>query len=78
MTYQQHNVGHRLPDKARLGLGTLDLLSQIQSVERGSVDALVARAVAMYYQQHPQRKHLKQEQQKVGDMNGREKGNTTH
>ena len=78
MTYCQHNVGPRLPDKARLGLGTLDLLAQIQLVERGSVDALVARAVAMYYQQHPQRKYLEEEQQKAGDMNGREKGNTTH
>lgn len=67
-----------MPDRARLGLGTLELLAQIQTVERGSVDALVARAVAMYFQQHPQRKHLEQEQQKVGDMNGREKGNTTH
>jgi hypothetical protein len=47
-------------------------------VERGSVDALVARAVAMYFQQHPQRKHLEQEQQKEGDMNGQDKGNTTH
>jgi hypothetical protein len=67
-----------LPDRARLGLGTLDLLAQIQKVERGSVDALVARAVAMYYQQHPKRKELEQEQQTAGDMNGQEKGNTTH
>lgn len=67
-----------MPDRARLGLGTLELLVQIQTVERGSVDALVARAVAMYFQQHPQRKYLEQEQQKEGDMNGQDKGNTTH
>lgn len=67
-----------MPDRARLGLGTLDLLAQIQTVERGSVDVLVARAVDMYFQQHPQRKHLEQEQQKAGDTNGQEKGNTTH
>lgn len=77
MTYQQHNVRNRLPDKARLGLGTLDLLAQIQTVEQGSVDALVARAVAKYHQQHPQRKQLEREQ-KAGDMNGQEKGSVKY
>lgn len=47
-----------IPDRARLGLGTLNLLTQIQSVEQASVDALVARAVAMYYHQHPHREKL--------------------
>ncbi len=67
-----------IPDRARLGLGTLDLLAQIQKVEQGSVDALVARAVATYFQQHPKRKELEQEQRRAGDTNGQEKGNTTH
>lgn len=77
MTYQQHNVRNRLPDKARLGLGTMDLLAQIQTFEQGSVDALVARAVAMYHQQHPHRKQLAREQ-KAGDTNGQEKGTAKH
>lgn len=72
MNYSNNRNVH-LPDRARLGLGSLDLLAQIQRVESGSVDALVARAIAMYYQQHPQRKQLEQEQ-KAGDTNGREKG----
>ncbi|CAB5222499.1 hypothetical protein UFOVP371_12 [uncultured Caudovirales phage] len=44
-----------IPDRARLGLGTMQLLSQLQTLEKVSVDALVARAVAMYHQQQIQK-----------------------
>tara|TARA_R110000868_G_C10957100_1_gene768156 strand:- start:116 stop:301 length:186 start_codon:yes stop_codon:yes gene_type:complete len=40
-----------IPDRARLGLGTINLLSQLQTLEKVSADALVARAVAMYHKQ---------------------------
>lgn len=77
MSYGNNRNTH-LPDRARLGLGTLDLLAQIQTVESGSVDALVARAIAMYYRQHPQRKQIEQAQ-KAGDTNGqKEKGTVKH
>ena len=78
MSYSNNNRNTHLPDRARLGLGTLDLLAQIQTVESGSVDALVARAIALYYRQHLQRKQIEQEQ-KAGDTNGQEeKGTVKH
>jgi hypothetical protein len=40
-----------IPDRARLGLGTINLLAQLQSAEHASIDALVARAVALYHRE---------------------------
>jgi hypothetical protein len=40
-----------IPERARLGLGTINLLSQLQILEKVSADALVARAVASYHKQ---------------------------
>lgn len=49
MAYYVHNADQRLPDKARLGVGTLSRLAEIQMEERLSVDVLVARAVEHYF-----------------------------
>lgn len=49
MSYYIHNANQRLPDKARLGVGTLARLAEIQLAERLSVDVMVARAVEHYF-----------------------------
>jgi hypothetical protein len=49
MSYYIHSADQRLPDKARLGAGTLARLAEIQLEERLSVDVIVARAVEHYF-----------------------------
>lgn len=49
MTYYVHSADQRLPNKARLGQGTLSRLAEIQLVEKLSVDVIVARCVQHYF-----------------------------
>jgi hypothetical protein len=72
MSYYQHDANQRLPDRARLGQGTLGLLAQIQAVEKISVDVIVAKAVQSYFEK------LKLQEKRMGDTNGQEKGNIKH
>ena len=65
-----------LPDRARLGLRSLEILKRLQTLERCSVDVLVARAIAAFHTTHPRHKEL--EQQQAGDTNGQEKGTVKH
>lgn len=49
MTYYVHSADQRLPNKARLGQGTLNRLAEIQLIEKLSVDVIVARCVQHYF-----------------------------
>jgi hypothetical protein len=50
VSYYIHSSDQKLPDKARLGAGTLARLAELQLKERLSVDVLVAKAVQSYFE----------------------------
>ena len=72
MSYYIHSSDQKLPDKARLGAGTLARLAELQLKERLSVDVLVAKAVQSYFESV-----FIQNNNINGGNNGRNKEETT-